>query len=131
MDRFARMLVAALAALVLVPVESPADPLQDCAEAASPEEFSACLARRQRVAMRRLEEAREALLARVSADEARALLAEAEAAFDAYVEAGCRARSHLVTGHVPAEDLRRDCIIRLIEQRSDELEATAERLAED
>jgi hypothetical protein len=113
-----------------------ADPLQDCLdEATAPEEVQPCLGRRQRDAMRRLEAARATLkdLARQqdalndSGETLEAAMA-AEAAFDAYVGAGCRASARLGIGERAAavEDLERACRVRLIDARADELEALLE-----
>jgi hypothetical protein len=112
--------------MLSLPAGSPADPLQDCADQATDRaDYTACLARRQRQAMRRLEEAREAAMAVAGSrgEEAVAALDAAEAAFDEFVEAGCVARTHLGGREVDAEDLGRDCAIRLIEEHADDLEA--------
>jgi hypothetical protein len=121
-------MATALVALAMfsLPSDSPADPLQDCADqAADRADYTACLARRQRQAIRRLDAAREAAMAVAGTrgQEAVTSLEAAEAAFDDFVEAGCEARTHLGGREIGAEDLRRDCAIRLIEEHADDLEA--------
>jgi len=121
-------------AMFSLPAVSRADPLQDCADqAADRADYTACLARRQRQAMRRLEAAREAAAAVAGprGQEAVAALAAAEAAFDEFVEAGCKARTHLGGRDVGAEDLRRDCTIRLLEEHADDLEAIVAEIGEE
>lgn len=124
------------AALVLFQVSADvrADPLQDCADqVADKADYSACLARRQRQAIRRLEAAREAVadVAGARGEEAVAALAAAESAFDDFVKAGCAARMRLGGREVAAEDLRRDCAIRLIEDHADDLEAIVAEISGD
>ena len=124
---------AAALAMFQVSAGGRADPLQDCADQAGDEaDYSACLARRQRQAMRRLEAAREAAaeVAGARGEEAEAALAAAESAFDDFVAAGCAARTHLGGREVAVEDLRRDCAIRLIEDHADDLEAIVAELGE-
>lgn len=131
LKRFAIPLIA-LATLCLPPA-GHAGPLQDCADPdADPADFSDCLARRQRNAMRRLEEAREGIaeLARARGPDALESHRRAETSFDLFVQAACLDRVRMSSEEALGEDLRRDCVIRLLEWRADDLESLADEVSD-
>lgn len=119
-----------ICALLAAPASGRADALEDCLD--STEVIGDCLAHRQLESIRRHERVSEKvrLLAEQhdapgSDSKAQAALLAAEQAFDAYVEAACKASGLLGRGSRPvtADDRERACKIDLLDARADALES--------
>jgi hypothetical protein len=130
MNTLNALLAAVVFGLLCLPRPAPAaDALEDCID--SVEVTSDCLGRRQREAMRRLEQARaEARALAERRDEelgngtTLATLLAAERAFDDWLEANCAALVLLGRGHLQIEPeyLERACKIDLLGEHADALE---------